>query len=161
MDKLGKADVQLSEHEAILAAEIVHTDQLPNQFEDVGGLEDVVDELKEAVIFPLVYPQLFDSAAGLFGAPKGTPPILPTSAHNLMPAYTGVLMYGPPGCGKTLLARALARESGATFINVRTSMLQDKWFGESNKLVAAFVFISLTSLCIYLTNIASEPGCSH
>lgn len=71
LTKLGKTDLQLSEHEAILAAEIIHSDQLSSQFEDVGGLEDIVEQLKESVIFPLVYPQLFDSAAGLFGAPKG------------------------------------------------------------------------------------------
>jgi len=54
---------------------------------DIGGLDPIISQLREAVIFPLCYPQLFDSAAGLFGAPKG------------------VLLYGPPGCGKTMLAK--------------------------------------------------------
>lgn len=63
--------MQLSEHEAILAAEIVHADQLSSQFEDVGGLEETIEQIQESVIYPLVYPQLFDSAAGLFSAPKG------------------------------------------------------------------------------------------
>lgn len=85
---------------------------------DIGGLDPIISQLREAVIFPLCYPQVFESAAGLFGAPKG------------------VLLYGPPGCGKTMLAKSLAKESGATFINVKVSSLTDKWFGESNKLVA-------------------------
>lgn len=75
---------------------------------DVGGLEPIVDQLRESVIYPLCAPQLFESAAGLFAAPKG------------------VLLYGPPGCGKTLLAKALAKESGATFINLHVSTLTDK-----------------------------------
>lgn len=74
----------------------------------MGGLEPIVDQLRESVIYPLCAPQLFESAAGLFAAPKG------------------VLLYGPPGCGKTLLAKALAKESGATFINLHVSTLTDK-----------------------------------
>jgi SpoVK/Ycf46/Vps4 family AAA+-type ATPase len=85
---------------------------------DIGGLEPIVSSLRETIIYPLIHPTLFTSASPLLGAPKG------------------VLLYGPPGCGKTMLARALAKESGATFINVPASTLTNKWFGESNKLVA-------------------------
>ncbi|KAG8743504.1 hypothetical protein FRC10_011895 [Ceratobasidium sp. 414] len=100
LDRLGVKELELTEHE------------------DIGGLEHIVSSLRESVIYPLCYPELFASNAGLLGAPKG------------------VLLYGPPGCGKTMLAKALAKESGATFINIAVSVLSNKWYGESNKLVA-------------------------
>ncbi|GAA5985344.1 hypothetical protein JCM11641_006373 [Rhodosporidiobolus odoratus] len=123
-DALGKLGIDLStldltEHEEIIAAEVVASEEIQVTFKDVGGLDPIISQLREAVIFPLCYPQLFESSAGLFGAPKG------------------VLLYGPPGCGKTMMAKALAKESGATFVNMKVSTLTDKWFGESNKLVAA------------------------
>ena len=86
---------------------------------DIGGQEDIIFSLRECVITPLLHPDLFRSSSTLLTTPKG------------------VLLYGPPGCGKTMLAKALAKESGATFINIAASSLMDKWFGESNKLVAA------------------------
>jgi SpoVK/Ycf46/Vps4 family AAA+-type ATPase len=85
---------------------------------DIGGLDPIISSLRESIIYPLLYPDLFTTSSTLIGAPKG------------------VLIYGPPGCGKTMLAKALAKESGATFINIAASVLTNKWFGESNKLVA-------------------------
>jgi ATPase family AAA domain-containing protein 1 len=93
---------------------------------DIGGLEPIIASLRESIIYPLLYPNLFTSSS-LIGAPKG------------------VLLYGPPGCGKTMLAKALAKESGATFINIAASVLTNKWYGESNKLVAGL--FSLARKC--------------
>lgn len=91
---------------------------MPIGLADIGGLDPIIASLRESIIYPLLYPSLFTSNSSLLGAPKG------------------VLLYGPPGCGKTMLAKALAKESGATFINIAASVLTNKWFGESNKLVA-------------------------
>lgn len=86
---------------------------------DIGGLDDIIDEVRESVMFPLTMPHLYSHMGPLASAPSG------------------VLLYGPPGCGKTMMAKAIARESGATFINLHISTLTEKWYGDSNKMVRA------------------------
>ncbi|PNT68092.1 cell division cycle protein 48 homolog [Brachypodium distachyon] len=80
-------------------------------WEDVGGLEDVKLELQETVQYPVEHPEMFEK----FG----------------MDPSRGVLFYGPPGCGKTLLAKAIARECKANFISVKGPELLTMWIGES------------------------------
>ncbi|HDD31249.1 MAG TPA: AAA family ATPase, partial [Thermococcus litoralis] len=88
--------------------------EVPNvRWDDIGGLEEVKQELREAVEWPLKYPEAF-MAMGI------TPP-------------KGVLLYGPPGTGKTLLAKAVANESEANFIGIRGPEVLSKWVGESEK----------------------------
>lgn len=119
--KIGDIDLselELDEYEQAIAGEIVPPSSISTTFESIGGLDDVINQLRETVIYPLNYPELFKSQGGLLAAPKG------------------VLLYGHPGCGKTMIAKALAKESGATFINLPLSSLMNKWLGESNKLVA-------------------------
>jgi transitional endoplasmic reticulum ATPase len=84
-------------------------------WEDVGGLEDIKSELREAVEWPLKYPKLFEKA--------GIRPL------------NGILLFGPPGCGKTLLAKAIANESRSNFITVKGPEIFSKWVGESEKTV--------------------------
>ena len=84
---------------------------------DIGGLEDVKQQLQEAVIWPQ---QHADRLASIGGQP-----------------IQGVLLYGPPGCSKTLLARACASEAGLNFIAVKGPELFSKWVGESEKAVQA------------------------
>ena len=90
-------------------------EQPTTDFDDVGGLTAVKEQLKQAVTWPLRYGPLFDAA-------DTTPP-------------TGVLLHGPPGTGKTLLARAIAGESEVNFIQVRGPELLDRYVGESEKAV--------------------------
>lgn len=85
------------------------------KWEDVGGLEEVKQELIEAVEWPI-------NRSDLFHRIGITPP-------------KGLLLLGPPGCGKTLLARAVANESEANFISVKGPELLSKWVGESEKAV--------------------------
>ena len=84
-------------------------------WDDVGGLDDVKQHLKEAVEWPLKTPEIF-SKLGI------KPP-------------KGILLYGPPGCGKTLLARAVATESEANFISIKGPEVFSKWVGESEKAI--------------------------
>lgn len=99
--------------------DVVAPEDINVSFEDIGGLDHIIEELKESVIYPLTMPHLYSSTSSLLTAPSG------------------VLLYGPPGCGKTMLAKALASESGACFINLHISTLTEKWYGDSNKLVNA------------------------
>ncbi|KIP02717.1 hypothetical protein PHLGIDRAFT_95701 [Phlebiopsis gigantea 11061_1 CR5-6] len=117
LEKLGHHGLAMDEYESQIASEIIHPDDIDVTFSDIGGLDPIISSLQESVIYPLRFPELFASSS-LLGAPKG------------------VLLFGPPGCGKTMLAKALAKESGATFINIAASVLTNKWYGESNKLVA-------------------------
>ena len=83
------------------------------KWEDIGGLTEVKEELAEAVEWPLKYGKLF--AKGDVKAPKG------------------ILLHGPPGTGKTMIAKAVANESEANFISIKGPELISKWVGESEK----------------------------
>jgi len=82
---------------------------------EIGGLEDVKEEIKEAVEWPLKNPEVFKRMG--IRPPKG------------------ILLLGPPGCGKTLLARAVATESEANFITIKGPEVFSKWVGESEKAI--------------------------
>ncbi len=88
--------------------------EIPNvRWEDVGGLETVKQQIREAVEWPLKYPDMFKQAK--INTPKG------------------ILLYGPPGTGKTLLAKAVANETKVNFISVKGPALISKYVGESER----------------------------
>jgi SpoVK/Ycf46/Vps4 family AAA+-type ATPase len=118
LKRLGKK-AQLSEYEQMVAVDVVDPDQVDVSWETVGGMADTIAKLKENVIMPFRHRSLQASCSKLLRAP------------------TGILLYGPPGCGKTMLVKALAKESGCCFINLKASTFMDKWYGESQKLVDA------------------------
>ncbi|MEM4040426.1 MAG: proteasome-activating nucleotidase, partial [Ignisphaera sp.] len=116
LNQRGSAIVEVlprSEDPYVKAFEIVERPSI--RYEDIGGLEKQIDELREAIELPLKYPHKF-KAMGI------EPP-------------KGVLLYGPPGCGKTLLAKALAHETNATFIRLVASELAQKFIGEGARIV--------------------------
>ncbi|RLF90008.1 proteasome-activating nucleotidase, partial [Thermococci archaeon] len=99
---------------SVLGFEVI--DKPMVSYKDIGGLKKQVQELREAVELPLKHPKLFEKVG--IDPPKG------------------VLLYGPPGCGKTLMAKALANEVHATFIKVVGSELVRKYIGEGARLVS-------------------------
>ena len=103
---------------------------VPNvTWKDIGALQNVRAELKMSILEPIRDPERFE-AVGLS-----------------IPA--GVLLFGPPGCGKTLLAKAIANESGANFISVKGPELLDKYVGESERAVRhVFQRARMSSPCV-------------
>lgn len=106
--------------------------EVPNvTWDDIGGLQNVKKELQELVQYPVEHPDKFLK----FG----------------MQPSRGVLFYGPPGCGKTLLAKAIANECQANFISVKGPELLTMWFGESEANVRD-IFDKVSSIFVSAIN---------
>ncbi|MEM0361603.1 MAG: proteasome-activating nucleotidase [Sulfolobales archaeon] len=103
----------MREDPAVRTMEIIERPK--TRYEDVGGLTKQIQELREVVELPLKYPHIIKELG--IEPPKG------------------ILLYGPPGCGKTLLAKAVAGESDATFIRLVASELAQKFVGEGARMV--------------------------
>ncbi|KAG8663501.1 uncharacterized protein LOC110612481 isoform X4 [Manihot esculenta] len=118
LKKSLKDVVTENEFEKKLLADVIPPSDIGVTFDDIGALENVKDTLKELVMLPLQRPELFG---------KG----------QLTKPCKGILLFGPPGTGKTMLAKAVATEAGANFINISMSSITSKWFGEGEKYVKA------------------------
>lgn len=116
---------------------VVHGDEV--HWDDIAGLETAKNSLKEAVVYPFLRPDLF---------------------RGLREPVRGMLLFGPPGTGKTMLARAVATESKSTFFSISASSLTSKYLGESEKLVRALFAIAkkLSPSIIFIDEIDSIMG---
>ncbi|XP_067620824.1 outer mitochondrial transmembrane helix translocase [Eurosta solidaginis] len=115
---------QFNDYELMIATHLVVPADITVSWNDIAGLDDVIQELRESVVLPVRHRDLFNQSK-LWQAPKG------------------VLLHGPPGCGKTLIAKATAKEAGMRFINLDVAILTDKWYGESQKLASAVFTLAL------------------
>ncbi|MFX1351343.1 MAG: AAA family ATPase [Promethearchaeota archaeon] len=102
-------------------SDTIITEKPSVEWEDVANLETAKQALREAVILPMLRPDIF------------------TGARE---PWRGLLLVGPPGCGKTLLAKAVANECNATFFSADAASLVSKWLGESEKLVATLFTVA-------------------
>ncbi|MEM3736577.1 MAG: AAA family ATPase [Candidatus Bathyarchaeia archaeon] len=112
--KTGVSRQELSDHSPPAKFEQLVLSEKPNvKWGDIADLEDAKRAIQESIIYPVKRPDLF---------PLGWP--------------TGILLFGPPGCGKTLLAAAVATEIDAVFYCIDAASVMSKWLGESEKNVA-------------------------
>ena len=118
-DKVKSEGGEFSEEEQemidMISGTIV-TESPDIRWKHIAGLENCKQALREAIVLPMLKPELFT------GARK---------------PWAGILLFGPPGCGKTLLAKAAATECQATFFNASSADLLSKWLGESEKLISS------------------------
>lgn len=117
MKKKGESDDDPDEEKTKLRGALsgaIVTEKPDVKWDDVAGLQSAKDSLKETVILPVRFPQLFTG--------------------NRRP-FKGILLYGPPGTGKSYLAKAVATEADSTFFSVSSADLVSKWQGESERLV--------------------------
>ncbi|GLJ11708.1 hypothetical protein SUGI_0175120 [Cryptomeria japonica] len=105
-----------NDFEKILLSEVIPPDELGVTFDSIGALDNVKEALRELVMLPLQRPELFT---------KG----------QLRKPCRGLLLFGPPGTGKTMLAKAVAAEARANFINISMSTITSKWTGYNSRKV--------------------------
>ncbi|KAL6533415.1 hypothetical protein OROMI_027527 [Orobanche minor] len=125
-------------HEELLVSAVVCPEDNDLDFDDVGGLENVKKVLYETAILPMKSPELF-------------------SRGSLLRPCRGILLFGPPGTGKSLLAKALATKIKANFIDVSDASITSKWLEETSKALFSYAK-KLAPVVIYLDEVDSLLG---
>ncbi|XP_075524201.1 uncharacterized protein LOC142556611 isoform X2 [Primulina tabacum] len=141
LKKSLKDVVTENEFEKRILSEVIPPGDIGVTFDDIGALENVKETLKELVMLPLQRPELF-------------------SKGQLTKPCKGILLFGPPGTGKTMLAKAVATEAGANFINISMSSITSKWFGEAEKYVKAVFMLAskISPSVIFVDEVDSMLG---
>ncbi|KAG0454673.1 hypothetical protein HPP92_023965 [Vanilla planifolia] len=129
-----------NEFEKRIRPEVIPSSEIGVTFDDIGALDDIKESLQELVMLPLRRPDLFNG--------------------GLLKPCRGILLFGPPGTGKTMLAKAIANEAGASFINVSMSTITSKWFGEDEKNVRALFTLAakVSPTIIFVDEVDSMLG---
>ncbi|KAH1049176.1 hypothetical protein GYH30_019969 [Glycine max] len=129
-----------NEFEKRIRPEVILANEIDVTFSDIGALDETKESLQELVMLPLRRPDLFTG--------------------GLLKPCRGILLFGPPGTGKTMLAKAIAKEAGASFINVSMSTITSKWFGEDEKNVRALFTLAakVSPTIIFVDEVDSMLG---
>ena len=98
---------------------LIRPDQLNMSFKDIAGYDKLIKQIKQQVILPIKYALKHKEIDALTSPPRG------------------ILLYGPPGCGKTMLAKAVSEEISAAYINFDISTIKNKWVGETEKMTTS------------------------
>ncbi|KAM1584946.1 uncharacterized protein LOC126625954 [Malus sylvestris] len=138
---VSRASAELdNEFEKRIRPEVIPANEISVTFADIGALDEIKESLQELVMLPLRRPDLFNG--------------------GLLKPCRGILLFGPPGSGKTMLAKAIAGEAGASFINVSMSTITSKWFGEDEKNVRALFTLAakVSPTIIFVDEVDSMLG---